>query len=101
MSYIQVVDWFAFYKPNRPFAIDMAGFAVNLNLFFEHPNAWFKYNVEEGYQESTILQGLGVQLSDLEPKADGCTKVRLGMYVHVIKSITMFYPIMVLSIQVN
>lgn len=80
MSYIQVVKWFTYWKQDRPFAMDMAGFAVNLSLFFEHSNAWFSNKVQRGYQESTILKGLGVQLSDLEPKADGCSKVRLGSY---------------------
>ncbi|KAK3092306.1 hypothetical protein FSP39_001073, partial [Pinctada imbricata] len=70
-----VVGWFTYYKPDRPFAMDMAGFAVNMRLFFENPSAWFSNNVQRGYQESTILQQLKVSLADLEPKADDCTRV--------------------------
>lgn len=54
----------------------MAGFAVNMQLFFDHPDAWFSNNVQRGYQESTILKLLGVTMADLEPRADKCTKVK-------------------------
>ena len=56
--------------------MDMAGFAVNFKLVYNYPNAQFSNDVQRGYQESVFLKGLGVSLSDLEPKADGCTKVR-------------------------
>ncbi|KAL8583833.1 hypothetical protein ACOMHN_040302 [Nucella lapillus] len=70
-----VTGWFTYWKPDRPFAMDMAGFAVNLRLILQHPNAQFTNAVQRGYQESTLLTGLGVMLSDLEPKASMCTKV--------------------------
>ena len=68
----------------RPFGIDMAGFAVNLQFFLDRPKAQFPYGytqlkfLKEGYsidQESAFLSMLGIELKDLEPKADGCTKV--------------------------
>ena len=71
----QVTGWFTYWKPQRPFAMDMAGFAVNLRLILQHPTASFSNAVQRGYQESTLLTGLGVMLSDLEPKANSCTKV--------------------------
>ena len=71
----QVTGWFTYWKPHRPFAMDMAGFAVNLRLILQHPNAQFTNAVQRGYQESTLLTGLGVMLADLEPKANGCTRV--------------------------
>ena len=71
----QVTGWMVYFRPNRPFPIDMAGFAVNMQLFFDHPDAWFSNNVQRGYQESTILKLLGVTTADLEPRADKCTKV--------------------------
>lgn len=71
----QVTGWFTYWKPHRPFAMDMAGFAVNLRLILQHPNAQFTNAVQRGYQESTLLTGLGVMLADLEPKASGCTRV--------------------------
>lgn len=55
--------------------MDMAGFAVNLQLIITHPRAQFTNEVQRGYQESTLLTALGVLLSDLEPRADNCTKV--------------------------
>lgn len=70
-----VTGWFTYWKPQRPFAMDMAGFAVNLRLILQHPNAQFTNAVQRGYQESTLLTGLGIMLSDLEPKANGCTKI--------------------------
>ena len=68
----------------RPFGIDMAGFAVNLQFFLDRPKAQFPYDykllrfLKQGYsidQESAFLSMLGIELKDLEPKADKCTKV--------------------------
>ena len=68
----------------RPFGIDMAGFAVNLQFFLDRPKAQFPYDykllkfLKEGYsidQESAFLSMLGIELKDLEPKADACSKV--------------------------
>ncbi len=71
-----ITGFWAGYKPNRRFPIDMAAFAVNLDLFFAHPKAAFDYkHVEQ--QEGTILSGLGfTNALELEPRADGCSKVR-------------------------
>lgn len=71
----KVFGWRTVFDPRRPFAIDMAGFAVNLQLILSKPQAYFKLKgVKGGYQESSLLQDL-VTLSDLEPKASNCTKV--------------------------
>ncbi|XP_038844910.1 galactosylgalactosylxylosylprotein 3-beta-glucuronosyltransferase 1-like [Salvelinus namaycush] len=71
----KVYGWKTVFDPNRPFAIDMAGFAVNLRLILFKPQAYFKLRgVKGGYQESSLLREL-VTLSDLEPKAANCTKV--------------------------
>lgn len=71
----KVVGWFTAWRPDRPFAMDMAGFAVNLQLVFKFPEAMFSNQVQRGYQESTFLTGLQVTLDDLEPKANMCTEV--------------------------
>ncbi|XP_067681675.1 galactosylgalactosylxylosylprotein 3-beta-glucuronosyltransferase I-like isoform X1 [Haliotis asinina] len=71
----KVTGWFTYWKPDRPFALDMAGFAVNLQLFFTYPEVEFSNYVKRGYQESTVLSGMMVTLDDLEPLADNCTKV--------------------------
>lgn len=72
---LQVTSWLTYWKPERPFPMDMAGFAINLKLFFDSPNAWFSNAVPRGYLESTILEQLHVKMADLEPKADNCSKV--------------------------
>ncbi|XP_074528258.1 galactosylgalactosylxylosylprotein 3-beta-glucuronosyltransferase 1 [Halichoeres trimaculatus] len=74
-SFGKVYGWKTVFDPHRPFAIDMAGFAVNLHLILSKPQAYFKLRgVKGGYQESSLLKEL-VTLSDLEPKAANCTKV--------------------------
>lgn len=70
----KVTGWNTIWKANRPFPIDMAGFAVNLSLLFQHPEAGFNLSVPRGYQESKLLKGL-VTIDELEPKADNCSKV--------------------------
>ncbi|XP_043504429.1 galactosylgalactosylxylosylprotein 3-beta-glucuronosyltransferase I isoform X2 [Polistes fuscatus] len=70
----KVVGFNAAWKPNRPFPIDMAGFAINLKLLLENKDALFSYEVESGYQESEILRQI-VTKDELEPLADFCTKV--------------------------
>ncbi|KAM3718221.1 Coiled-coil domain-containing protein [Dirofilaria immitis] len=68
------VSFNSLWKPERPFPIDMAAFAINLSLALD-ANAFFTYDVPRGYQESHFLTTLGLKRSDLELKADGCTKV--------------------------
>uniref|UniRef100_A0A4W3IMY9 Galactosylgalactosylxylosylprotein 3-beta-glucuronosyltransferase n=1 Tax=Callorhinchus milii TaxID=7868 RepID=A0A4W3IMY9_CALMI len=71
----KVVGWKTVFDPNRPFAIDMAGFAINVKLILKKPSANFQlYGVKGGYQESSLLREL-VTMTDLEPKASNCTKV--------------------------
>lgn len=70
----KVIGFNAAWKPDRPFPLDMAGFAINLELLFKHKDAWFSYEVQGGHQESEILRQL-VTKDQLEPLADCCTKV--------------------------
>ncbi|KAM4652015.1 galactosylgalactosylxylosylprotein 3-beta-glucuronosyltransferase 1-like [Discoglossus pictus] len=70
----KVRGWQVKYDPSRSFAIDMAGFAVNLRLILEKPSAIFRLDVAAGYQEPSLLESL-VTMEDLEPKAENCTKV--------------------------
>ncbi|KAJ8922710.1 hypothetical protein NQ315_007745 [Exocentrus adspersus] len=62
------------WKPNRPFAIDMAGFAISLDLILEKQEAQFSYMMEKGLQESEFLSYFTTK-EELEPLADNCTKV--------------------------
>ncbi|XP_069058876.1 galactosylgalactosylxylosylprotein 3-beta-glucuronosyltransferase 1-like [Pleurodeles waltl] len=71
----KVVGWKTVFDPSRPFAIDMAGFAVSVRLILERPHANFKLEgLKGGYQESSLLKDL-VTMEGLEPKASNCTKV--------------------------
>lgn len=44
------------WRPERPFPLDMAGFAISSDLFETNPEAMFSYDVQKGYQESEILR---------------------------------------------
>ncbi|XP_076353940.1 galactosylgalactosylxylosylprotein 3-beta-glucuronosyltransferase 2-like isoform X2 [Tachypleus tridentatus] len=70
----KVMSWNTLWKADRPFPIDMAGFAVNVTLLLEHQEAEFSLKVPRGYQESHLLKYL-VKIEDLEPRANNCTKV--------------------------
>ncbi|XP_039293312.1 galactosylgalactosylxylosylprotein 3-beta-glucuronosyltransferase 3-like [Nilaparvata lugens] len=59
---------------DRPFPIDMAGFAINLQHLLAHPEVKFSFKVKMGHQESVFLDQL-TKKEDLEPLADNCTKI--------------------------
>lgn len=61
------------YMQRRKFAVDMAGFAADLQLFLSNPKATMPYKV--GYEEDFFIRSLGVKITDLEPKANNCTEV--------------------------
>ncbi|XP_013874498.1 galactosylgalactosylxylosylprotein 3-beta-glucuronosyltransferase 3 [Austrofundulus limnaeus] len=70
----KVVRFHTGWRPNRPFPMDMAGFAVSLKLVLADPKACFDGEAPMGFLESSFLKGL-VTLDELEPKAENCTKV--------------------------
>ncbi|CAO4363698.1 unnamed protein product [Caenorhabditis nigoni] len=70
-----IISFNSIWKPDRPFPIDMAAFAVNVTLILSHPNALFSFDVPRGYQESTFLENLGINRLNMEPLAEKCTKV--------------------------
>lgn len=72
----QVSSWLVGWKADRPFAMDMAGFAVNLSLLLHKPGVEFSIDAPIGFQESVFLEKL-ITREELEPKADLCTKVTL------------------------
>lgn len=74
-----IISFNAAWKPDRPFPLDMAGFAINLQLLLENKNAVFSYDVQGGYQESEILSQI-ITRKELEPLADCCTKVLLSYF---------------------
>ncbi|XP_061200431.1 galactosylgalactosylxylosylprotein 3-beta-glucuronosyltransferase 3 [Neopsephotus bourkii] len=70
----RVVGFHTGWKPERPFPMDMAGFAVALPLLLARPEARFDPRAERGYLESSLLGAL-VSPAQLEPKAGNCTQV--------------------------
>ncbi|NXD53955.1 B3GA2 glucuronosyltransferase, partial [Corvus moneduloides] len=73
----KVVGWYTGWRADRPFAIDMAGFAVSLQVILSHPKAVFKRRGSQpGMQESDFLKQI-TTVEELEPKANNCTKVVL------------------------
>ena len=70
----RVTGWITAWRPDRPFATDMAGFAVNLALILQKVNAEFSLSSSRGFMESDFLEKL-VDFRDLEPKAQSCTQV--------------------------
>lgn len=78
----KVEGWLTVWSPQRPFAIDMAGFAVNVGHFFQQDDWKFAYEVEKGYQESIFLQHFVKSLDELEVKAENCTKVIIILLAH-------------------
>ncbi|GJQ81492.1 GlcAT-I [Trypoxylus dichotomus] len=69
----KVIGYKSGWEPNRPFAIDMAGFAINLDLILSKHDAQFSYKMAKGFQESEFLSYF-VTKDELEPLADNCTK---------------------------
>jgi len=65
------------YTKRRRFAVDMAGFAVNLRYFLSMPKANMPYKA--GYEEDYFIRSLKVQYDDLEPKANNCTEVSMAL----------------------
>ena len=51
-----MVGWDVGWNPDRPFALDMAGFAINLQLLLSRPEAKFSFFVKRGHQETEILR---------------------------------------------
>ncbi|XP_071158804.1 galactosylgalactosylxylosylprotein 3-beta-glucuronosyltransferase 1-like [Mytilus edulis] len=70
----KVIKFDAWNTKHRKFPIDMAGFALNTKTFYFNDDLYFWKSFQEGYQETSFLE-ICCTLNDLEPKANGCTKV--------------------------
>lgn len=83
----KVVGFNAVWKPDRPFPMDMASFALNLKVILDKKDAFFSYQAKSGYQETMLLQQM-VTRDQLEPLADCCTKVRfIDIFIFLLMSI--------------
>ncbi|XP_064471151.1 galactosylgalactosylxylosylprotein 3-beta-glucuronosyltransferase S-like isoform X2 [Ornithodoros turicata] len=61
------------YRGGRKFAVDMAGFAVNLSLLCGNKRAVMPHIL--GKQEDIFLRSFNVSIGDLEPLCNNCTQV--------------------------
>ena len=61
-------SWFEY----RKFPVDMAGFAVNIELLIKHKP---KMPYLGGHEETLFLENLHVNMSEIEPLANNCTKI--------------------------
>uniref|UniRef100_A0A0N4ZFJ7 galactosylgalactosylxylosylprotein 3-beta-glucuronosyltransferase n=1 Tax=Parastrongyloides trichosuri TaxID=131310 RepID=A0A0N4ZFJ7_PARTI len=65
----KVVGFQSYYAPNREFAMDMASFAISLDVFLSKPDVRFTNDRTKFRQspEPIMLSGLGLKRNDLEP----------------------------------
>ncbi|KAF0288536.1 Galactosylgalactosylxylosylprotein 3-beta-glucuronosyltransferase P [Amphibalanus amphitrite] len=68
-----VVGFFDGWNGGRMFAMDMAGFAVSVELLQKKSKAMMP--LKAGYEEDGFLQSLDVTPEDLEPLANNCTQI--------------------------
>ena len=69
-----VTGWHTAWHPERPFPLDMAGFAVNLAELVRNKRARIDPNAARGYLESSLLEPI-LRKEDAEPLAKDCTEV--------------------------
>lgn len=69
----KVVGFFDSWPAQRRFAVDMAGFAVNVAYMAQYPNVTMPYKA--GHEEDQFLQSINLRLEDIEPKANYCTEI--------------------------
>lgn len=70
----KVTGWHTAWGFERPFPIDMAGFAINVQFLISRAEVKMDPDAKRGYLESSILEKL-VTVNELEPKANDCTEV--------------------------
>ena len=73
----KVTGWHTVWELERPFPLDMAGFAVGLRLLLVRKEAKMNQYAKRGYVESSLLGSLVNGVDELEAKADDCSKVIL------------------------
>uniref|UniRef100_A0A1I7YCD5 Galactosylgalactosylxylosylprotein 3-beta-glucuronosyltransferase n=1 Tax=Steinernema glaseri TaxID=37863 RepID=A0A1I7YCD5_9BILA len=62
-----IASWDVVYLPGRPFALDMAGFAVNLKLILEYPRAEFGRACTTRTGETCFLEQFNLTKEQCEP----------------------------------
>ncbi|CAG9558001.1 unnamed protein product [Danaus chrysippus] len=67
----KVVGFYDSWPGARSFPVDMAGFAVNMAMLREGATMPFV----AGHEEDGFLRSLSVELTDIQPLAENCTKI--------------------------
>jgi hypothetical protein len=71
-----VVDWKGRWGLWREFPIDMAAFAVSVNLILSRPEVKFHIDWKPGYLETNFVKSLGVSQDRITPQPDtNCSQV--------------------------
>lgn len=70
----KVVGFYAWAHDIRVFAVDMAGFALNVRVLFDYPKMMFSYTTPAGMNEEYFLKQC-CTVDELEPLANNCTKI--------------------------
>lgn len=69
----KVVGFFDSWPAQRQWAVDMAGFAVNLAYLAQHPNVTMPYKA--GHEEDMFLRSINLRAEEIEPRASDCTEI--------------------------
>ncbi|XP_063699186.1 galactosylgalactosylxylosylprotein 3-beta-glucuronosyltransferase S [Culicoides brevitarsis] len=69
----KIIGFFDSWPAKRLWPVDMAGFAINLDVLFQNPNATMPYKA--GYEEDEFLKSIDLKIENIEPKAKNCTEV--------------------------
>lgn len=70
----KVVGFYAWAHDIRVFAVDMAGFALNVRVLFDYQKMMFSYTTPAGMNEEYFLKQC-CTVDELEPLANNCTKI--------------------------
>ena len=78
--YGKVLSFFAAWQPQRKFPLDMAAFAINVDIIQKYRQSYIDPESKLGYLETDFLQSFNITKEDMEPKANNCRKV--GQILH-------------------
>ncbi|XP_025108527.1 galactosylgalactosylxylosylprotein 3-beta-glucuronosyltransferase 3-like isoform X1 [Pomacea canaliculata] len=72
----KVIGWTTGFSPRRKYPIDMAAFAVGLDLLAQEPGANFSHTSESGHLETDFITLFNVSSPDITTAPDGnCSRV--------------------------
>ena len=77
-----VIKFYTLWNPERPMPVDMAGFAINVQLIIDNPSAVMDTFASRGYLESSIVSKLATR-EEFEPLANNCKQVFL-LFLHIL-----------------